>query len=74
MYKNPNKNLLERIMDFEYFLCLGVVEQNLEIINNYGELELVPILDVNNKYNWEILEDSEDEKLMKQVKYFLDNN
>ena len=74
MYKNPNKNLLERIMDFEYFLCLGVVEQNFEIINNYGELELVPILDVNNKYNWEILEDSEDEKLMKQVKYFLNNN
>lgn len=74
MYKNPNKNLLERIMDFEYFLCLGLVEQNLEIINNYGELELVPILDVNNKYNWEVLEDSEDEKLMKQVKYFLDNN
>ena len=74
MYKNPNKNLLERIMDFEYFLCLGLVEQNFEIINNYGELELVPILDVNNKYNWEILEDSEDEKLMKQVKYFLDNN
>lgn len=74
MYKNPNKNLLERIMDFEYFLCLGLVEQNFEIINNYGELELVPILDVNNKYNWEILEDSEDEKLMKQVKYYLDNN
>ncbi|HIQ94665.1 TPA: SWIM zinc finger family protein, partial [Candidatus Ventrenecus stercoripullorum] len=74
MYKNPNKNLLERIMDFEYFLCLGIVEQNFEIINNYGELELVPILDVNNKYNWEILEDSEDQKLMKQVKYFLDNN
>ena len=74
MYKNPNKNLLERIMDFEYFLCLGVIDQNFEIINNYGELELVPILDVNNKYNWEVLEDSEDEKLMKQVKYFLDNN
>lgn len=74
MYKNPNKNLLERVMNFEYFLCLGVVEQNFEIINNYGELELVPILDVNNKYNWEILEDSKDQKLMKQVKYFLDNN
>lgn len=73
MYKNPNKSLLERIMDFEYFLCLGVVEQNLEIINNYGEFELVPILDVDNKYNWEILEDSDDEKLMKQIKYFLDN-
>ena len=74
MYRNPNKNLLERIMDFEYFLCLGTLEQNFEIINNYGELELIPILDKNDKYNWEIIEDSEDEKLAKQVKYFLDNN
>lgn len=74
MYKNPDKSLLERVIEFNYFLCLGVFEQNLEIINNYGELELVPILDINNKYNWEILEDSEDEKLTKQIKYFLDNN
>ena len=60
-------------MDFDYVLCTGVVEQNLEIVNNYGELELVPILDVNGKYNWQVLEDSEDEKLTKQIKYFLDN-
>ena len=73
MYKNPNKNLLERIMEFDYLLCLGVIEQNLEIINNRGEFELVPILDINNHCNWEVLEDSEDEKLMKQIKYFLDN-
>ena len=53
MYKNPNKNLLERIMDFEYLLCLGIIEQNFEIINNYGEIELIPILDKNDKYNWE---------------------
>ena len=73
MYKNPDKSLLERIMDFDYLLCLGVIEQNLEIINNYGEFELVPILDINGRYNCEVLEDSEDEKLMKQIKYFLDN-
>ena len=73
MYKNPNKSLLDRIMEFDYLLCLGVLEQNLEIINNYGEFELVPILDTNGKYNWEVLEDSEDEKLMKQIKYFIDN-
>ena len=73
IYRNPNKSLLERVMDFDYVLCTGVVEQNLEIVNNYGELELVPILDVNGKYNWQVLEDSEDEKLTKQIKYFLDN-
>ena len=72
-YKNPDKSLLDRVMSFDYFLCLGVVEQNLEIINNYGEIELVPILDINNRYNWEVLEDSNDESLTKEIKYFLDN-
>ena len=73
IYKNPNKSLLERVMDFDYFLCLGVVNSSFEIINNDGELELVPILEANNSYNWEILEDSDDKKLMKQIKHFLDN-
>ena len=74
MYKNPDKSLLERVMEFDYFLCLGVVEQNLEIINNYGEIELVPILDFKGRCNWTVLEDTEDEKLTKEIKYFLDNN
>lgn len=74
MYKNPNKDLIDRIMDFDYLLCLGVVEQNLKIINNYGEFELVPILDINGKYNWQVLEDTEDEQLTKEIKHFLDNN
>lgn len=71
MYKNPNESLLDRIMNFDYFLCSGIIEQNLEIINNYGEIELVPILDINNKCNWEVLEDSKDEKLLKQINEFL---
>lgn len=74
MYKNPNKNLMERIMDFDYQLCLGIVEQNFEIVNNYGEIELIPILDSNNTCNWNILEDSEDEELTKQVRNFINNN
>lgn len=73
-YKNPNESLMERIMSFNYFLCLGIVEQNFEIINNYGEIEFVPILDVNDKCNWEILEDTEDEQLMKQVNDFIRNS
>lgn len=73
-YKNPNLSLLDRIMNFDYYYCLGVVEQNLEIVNNDGEIELVPILDKNGKYNWEVLEDSENEDLTKEIKYFLDNN
>lgn len=73
LYRNPEKSLLERVMDFDYLLCLGLVEQNFEILNGYGEIELIPILDKNGKYNWEVLEDTEDEKLAKEIKYFLDN-
>ncbi len=73
-YKNPNESLMERIMSFNYFLCLGIVEQNFEILNNYGEIELVPILDINDKCNWEVLEDTEDEQLMKQLQNFIRNN
>lgn len=73
MYRNPDKDLLQRVMNFEYSLCLGVVEQNFEIINDYGDFELVPILDKTGRYNWEVLEDSEDEDLTKEIKYFLNN-
>ena len=66
--------MLERIMEFEYSLCLGILEQNFKIINNYGQIELIPILDINGEYNWEVLEDSDNEQLMKEIKYFLDNN
>ena len=58
MYNNPNQSILERIMDFDYLLCVGIIEQNFEIINN-------------NQFNWKVLEDSKDEKLTKQIKILL---
>lgn len=73
IYRNPNKDLLQRVMELDYSLCLGIVEQNFEIINDYGVFELVPILDKNDRYNWEVLEDSEDETLTNEINYFLDN-
>lgn len=72
MLKNSNQNLLELVENFEYFLCLGLKEKSFEIINHDGCLETVPILDENGKYNWEILEDSEDETLKNQVKKLKD--
>ena len=73
-YKNPSKTLLERIMEFNYALCLGIVDDKFEIVNNSGSLELIPILDAIGQYNWEILEDSEDKTLSKQIKKFLDSS
>ena len=60
-------------MDFEYLLCTGIVEQYLEIINNYGEFELVPIIDNNGNCNWQVLEDSKNEELTKQIKILINS-
>lgn len=72
-YKNPNESFYERIMDFEYLLCTGIVEQYLEIINNYGEFELVPIINNNGNCNWQVLEDSKNEELTKQIKKLINS-
>lgn len=73
MYENDSKSLLERIIDFEYILCIGLVGKNFEIVNNYGEIELFPIFDKNNEYHWVILEDSTDKLLQNELNQFIKN-
>jgi len=62
-----NTNLLERLTNFNFNLCLGVVDNNLEIVNNNGGIELVPILNQNGTTNWRILEDDKKETLKKEI-------
>ncbi len=62
-YKNSNISMWERILNFDYSLCLGIVEKNFEIVNDDGDIELVPIFDSNGKCNWQVLEDDEDMSL-----------
>ena len=42
-------------------------DEYIEIINRYGEIELVPIFDYNNKLNWKIIEDYKEKDLTKQI-------
>lgn len=72
-YKNANLSIWDRIANFDYQLCLGIVEKNFEIINNDGEIELVPIFDSKGKCNWQILEDDEDMTLTKQLQDMIHN-
>ncbi len=74
IYKNPKKSLIEIFIDFDYYLCLGTVEENLEIVNNYGKVELVPIFDINGKNNWTVLEDTEDQKLAREIQNVVRGN
>ena len=52
---------------FDYFLCLGIVDNSLEIVNNNGNVELVPILDDNNNPLWDVIEDTENEDLTHEI-------
>jgi len=68
LYINKNENILENITNSKYLLCSGVVEDYLEIINRYGEIELVPLLDDNNNLNFKVLEDDENNTLTKEIR------
>lgn len=68
LYMNNNDNLVENAINSRYILCSGVEDEYLEIINKYGEIELVPILDSKGKLNFKILEDDEKGTLAKDIK------
>ena len=59
MYRDDNMDLYDKIVNFKYLLCIKIIEDNFEIINKYGEIELIPILN----RNWVILEDDENRSL-----------
>lgn len=73
MFKDKDKNILERVMEYDYFLCLDVVGEFLEIINNDGELEFVPIFDEEGNERFDILEDTEVLLITNKVKEALEN-
>lgn len=52
----------------KHYLCIGVEEEYIKIINKYGEIELVPLFNEENKLMWKILEDSKDKTLYKEIK------
>ena len=66
-HKNNTKDLLEKVLSFDYYLCVGIVEDELEIVNNDGNIDVVPIIDENNNPIRDILEDDENESLTKEI-------
>jgi len=57
LYVNKRDNLLENVINSKHLLCSGVNGDCLEIINKYGEIELVFLFDENGDINFKILED-----------------
>ena len=72
-YKNPNVSLMQRVANYDYQLCMGIIEKNFLIVNNDGEIELIPIFDSNGKCNWQVLEDDEDMSLTRLLQDIIRN-
>ena len=73
VYRDPDDSLLNRIIHFKWFYCVGLNEDNIEIIDEYGEFETFPIIDDNNNVLWKVLEDSKDNKLSNGIKEIIKN-
>ena len=72
-YKDDSKTLLDRIRNFEYFLCLGISEDYFIVIQKES-LVALPILDKEHKSNWQIIEDDKEKNLEKKLKQYLKDN
>ena len=59
-------------MNFDFLLCIGIIDKNFLVVNNNGSLETIPIYDENGEFHWEILEDSEENILEKQLNNIID--
>ena len=66
------EDLLSRIFNYEYYLCIGARKGNFEIINQNGVVEEVPII-FNNKVVWKVIEDDKKSTLSKQVDKYIKN-
>ena len=69
--RNPNDSLLKRIINFNWCYCVGVDGEYVEIINDYGEFQKLPIIDENKNLLWRVIEDSKDNELSKDIKKVL---
>lgn len=65
--KKLDSNLLIKYMNFDFLLCVGNTDDKFIIVNNNGYLETVPIMNENNKCDWEIIEDTPNNDLEKYI-------
>ena len=68
---DSDKNILDNINNFEYFLCPGIFQGTFVVILA-DSFQLLPIL-VNNKLQYKIIEDNKDKDLEKALKEYLDS-
>lgn len=73
IYINKEVNIIDNVTNYKHLLCSGVCDDCLEIINKYGEIELVPLLDNFNNLNFKILQDDDKNTLEKEMKKIINS-
>lgn len=67
VYEKEKTTYLQRLMDFEFYLCIGLEQIGLKIVNKDGNIEVVPLMDANNKCYWKVIEDDDNMNLTKKI-------
>lgn len=67
VYEKDKTPILDRLIDFKFYLCTGIEREALKIINKDGNIEIVPIIDINNKCAFKVIEDDDDMTLSKKI-------
>ena len=71
-HKSDDINLLDRVMNFNFFLCIGIDDQGINYLVIQDDIiKLLPILNTSGKSEWQILEDDEFDTLTKRLEEIL---
>lgn len=67
VYDSGQNTYLQRLMNFKFYLCVGIRQEGLQILNKDGNIEVVPLLDINNKCYWKVIEDDDNHSLTNYI-------
>lgn len=67
-YNSTKNSFLERLMNYKFFLCIGMQNEGLKILSKEGNIEVAPLLDINNHCQWSVIEDDDKKSLSKKIK------
>lgn len=66
-YNVNAENIMEKIADFKYFLCAGLIDDKLILLNNYGNVQYVSLFDEDGNIMWKVIEDDKKKTLKKEI-------
>lgn len=66
-YDINTENVMEMVAGFKYFLCAGIKDDKLILLNNYGKIEYTPLFNEDGKVLWKVIEDDKKGTLKKEI-------